>query len=71
MERIREDGYSKPLLDLTKRWKRVKWGRELAKNHCDHTYLELYKHDGLCCYHEGIIEKSSDVVIASEFGSNC
>ena len=63
VERIREDGCSKSLLDLTKRWKRVKWGRELVKNQFDHAYVTLYNHDGLCCYHEGIVEKSSDVVM--------
>ena len=63
MERIREDGYSKPLLDSTKRWKTVKWSMELAKNHYDHAYLSFFNHDGLCWYPEGVVEKSSDVFL--------
>ena len=63
IRRIQQDGYSKPLLALANRWRTQNSCAEYIKKDNDHCFLTLFNHNGLCWYHEGIVEKSSSVLL--------
>ena len=61
--RIQQDGYSKPLLELVKRWQIQKSCVEYIKKDNEHSFFSLFNHNELCCYHEGLVEESSAVLL--------
>ena len=65
---IQQNGSSEVLLDLVKRWRIQKSCIECMKIYREHAYFTLFNSDGLCWYHEGIVEKSSSVLV--ELGLN-
>ena len=56
--RIQQDGYSKPLLELVKRWQIQKSCIEYIKKDNEHSFFSLFNHNKLCCYHDGLVEES-------------
>ena len=60
---IQQDGCSKLLLDLVKRWRIQKSCIECMKTYREHAYVTFFNPDGLCWYHEGIVEKSSSLLL--------
>ena len=60
--RIQQDGYSKPLRDLVKGWSIQKSCVEYIKKDNEHSF-SLFNHNELCCYHEGLVEESSAVLL--------
>ena len=63
IRRIQQDGCSILLLDLVKRWRIQKTCIECMKTYREHAYFTLFNSDGLCWYHEGIVEKPSSVLV--------
>ena len=63
IRRIQQDGYSKPLLELMNRWRTQNSCAEYIKKDNEHCVLILFNHNGLRWYHEGIVEKSSSVLL--------
>ena len=61
--RIQQDGYSKPLRDLVKGWSIQKSCVEYIKKDNEHSFFSLFNHNELCCYHEGLVEESSAVLL--------
>ena len=60
---IQQDGYSKLLLELVKRWRIQESCIECIKANKEHAYVAFFNSDGLCWYHAGIMEKSSSVLL--------
>ena len=60
--RIQQDGYSKPLLDLLKRWRIQKLSVECAMNDKEDACVALVHHNGWSWY-EGIAEMASSVLV--------
>ena len=60
---IQQDGSSKPLLELVKRRKIQRLSIKCIKTYKEHAYVTLFNHNGLYWYHEGIVEKSSSVLL--------
>ena len=63
VRRIQQDGCSKLLLDLVKRWKTQKSCIECMRTYREHAYVAFFNSDGLCWYHEGIVETSSSLLL--------
>ena len=63
VRRIQQDGYSKPLRDLVKGWPIQKSCVEYIKKDNEHSFFSLFNHNELCCYHEGLVEESSAVLL--------
>ena len=51
------------LISLVKILKNQEYCEWILKNDVKNTYLVLYRHDGLCAYHEGLVEKVDSVVM--------
>ena len=60
---IQQDGYSKPLLALANRWRTQNSCAEFIRKDNEHCFLTLFNHNGLRWYHEGIVEKTSSVLL--------
>ena len=63
VRRIQQDGYSTVLRDLVKRWQIQKACVEYIKRENEHSFFSLFNHNELCCYHEGLVEESSAVLL--------
>ena len=63
IRRIQQDGFSKPLLALANRWRTQNSCAEYIKKDNEHCFLTLFNHNGLRWYHEGIVEKTSSVLL--------
>ena len=63
VRRIQQDGYSKLLLELVNRWRIQKSCIECIKANKEHAYVAFFNSDGLCWYHEGIMETSSSLLL--------
>ena len=63
VRRIQQDGYSKLLLELVNRWRIQKSCIECIIANKEHAYVAFFNSDGLCWYHEGIMEKSSSLLL--------
>ena len=61
--RIQQDGYSKPLRDLVKEVVNPEVVCEYIKKDNEHSFFSLFNHNELCCYHEGLVEESSAVLL--------
>ena len=62
VSRIQQDGSSKPILDLLKRWRIQKLSVEYAKNDKEDAYVVLVHHDRLSWF-EGIVEMAFSVLL--------
>ena len=49
-----------PLVKVLKNQEYCEW---ISKNDAEEAYLVLYEHDGLCWYHEGLIEQPHSIVL--------
>ena len=63
IRRIQQDGYSELLLDLVNRWRFQKSCIECMKTYREHAYVTFFNPDGLCWSYEGIVEKSSSLLL--------
>ena len=63
VRRIQQDGYSKLLLELVNRWRIQKSCIECIIANKEHAYVAFFNSDGLCWYHEGIMETSSSLLL--------
>ena len=63
VRRIQQDGYSKLLLELVNRWRIQKSCIECMRTCREHAYVAFFNSDGLCWYHEGIMETSSSLLL--------
>ena len=63
IRRIQQDGYSETLLDLVKRWRIQESCIECMKTYREHAYVAFFNSDGLCWSYEGIVEKSSSLLL--------
>ena len=57
------EGASEMLIPLVKMLKYQEYCEWILKTDVEDSHLVLYRHDGLCAYHEGQIEKSNSVVM--------
>ena len=57
------EGESEMLIPLVKMLKYQEYCEWILKTDVEDSHLVLYRHDGLCAYHEGQIEKSNSVVM--------
>ena len=58
-----EEGRSEVLSQLVKMLKYQEYCELTLKKDVKDAYLVLYEHDGLCWYHEGLVEKTSSIVV--------
>ena len=56
------EGGNEVLIPLVKILKYQEYCEWILKKDVKDSHLLLYRHDGLCCYHEGLIEKSHSIV---------
>ena len=58
-----EEGRSEVLSQLVKMLKYQEYCELTLKKDVKDAYLVLYEHDGLCWYHEGLVEKTPSIVV--------
>ena len=58
-----EEGENEVLTRLMKMLKYQKYCELMLKKNVKDAYLVLYEHDGLCWYHEGLVEKTPSIVV--------
>ena len=63
IQRIQQDSYSESLLELVKRWRIERLSIEYLNSYRDQAFFTLFNRNGLCWYHEGVIEKTPSVVM--------
>ena len=51
------------LIELVKRWRIQIMSAECIRNDKEHACVTLFKHNGLCWYHEGIVRKCASVIV--------
>ena len=60
---IKQDGYSKPLLEVVKRMQIQKSCIEYIQKDNEHCFFKQFKHKGIRWYREGLVEKSSSSLL--------
>ena len=60
---IKQDGYSKPLLEVVKRLQIQKSCIEYIQKDNEHCFFKQFKHKGIRWYREGLVEKSSSALL--------
>ena len=63
IRRIQHDGYSKPLLELMKRWRIQIVNAECIRNDKEHICVSLFKPNEMLWYYEGIVRKCASVIV--------
>ena len=63
IRRIQQEGHSESLLKLVKRIDNMSLGVEYMKTYKEYAFFTLHARNGLCWYHEGIVEKSSSLLL--------
>ena len=63
VRRIQQDGFSDSLLELVKRWRIERLSIEYLNSYRKQANFTLFNRNGLCWYHEGVVEKTPSVVM--------
>ena len=63
IRRTQHDGCSECLLELVKGWKIERLSVEYLNSYREQAHFTLFNRNGLCWYHEGVIEKTPSVVM--------
>ena len=63
ISRIQQESHSESLLKLVKRIDNMSLGVEYMKTYKEYAFFTLHARNGLCWYHEGIVEKSSSLLL--------
>ena len=63
IRRIQQESYSEYLLEMAKRMEVLNLSVECMKTYKEYAFFTLHARNGLCWYHEGIVEKSSSLLL--------